>query len=268
MRFGVCTAISNASMLKAAGWDFVEESVQRFLQPEVAESEWQGENLAREAGLPVEAANVLMPGGLKITGPAVDFAALRKHIGTVMMRAGRVGIKTVVFGSGGARNVPEGFDRERARGQILDFVRMAAEAAGANGVVVVVEPLRRGECNILNSVAEAMGYVREVSHPALECLVDSYHFWEENEPLESLKEAMPRIRHVHVADRGTRLAPGQTAAAAGQGDEGMAEYLGFFRVLKAGGYDGRISVEGTWKPELAADAGPVLGRLKEIWAKA
>jgi sugar phosphate isomerase/epimerase len=67
---------------------------------------------------------------------------------------------------------------------------------------------------------------------------------------------------VHVADRSTRLAPGQTSG------ELDAEYRAFFRVLKAGGYDGRVSVEGTWNPELAADAKVVLQRLKGAWAEA
>jgi sugar phosphate isomerase/epimerase len=262
MRFGVCAAVASAEVLKAAGWDFVEEAVPRFLEPEVADSQWKGEELARSSALPIEAANLLVPAKLKITGPNVDFGALEKHIETVTSRAKRVGIQRLVFGSGGARNIEEGFDREKAKGQVRDFAKMAAEAAGRHGVVIVVEPLRRKESNIINSVAEGMEYVLAVGHPNLECLVDSYHSWEENEPAESVAKWVAHIKHVHVADRGSRVAPGQS------GGEVMQEYVAFFRVLKQGGYDGRVSVEAGWKPELEVDAKVVLERLKQAWERA
>jgi sugar phosphate isomerase/epimerase len=262
MRFGVCAAVDKAGVLKAAGWDFVEETVPRFLAPETPEGEWKGEALAKGSALPIEAANLLVPAKLKITGPGVDFGALTKHMETVTSRASRVGIRTLVFGSGGARNIEEGFDREKAQGQVRDFAKMAAEAAGRHGVVIVVEPLRSKESNIINSVAEGMAYVQAVGRPSLECLVDSYHSWEENEPGESVGKWVGHIKHVHVADRGSRVAPGQSGAGV------MEEYVAFFRVLKKGGYDGRVSVEATWKPELEQEAGVVLQRLKGAWEKA
>ena len=81
-----------------------------------------------------------------------------------------------------------------------------------------------------------MKYVAAVGHPNLECLVDSYHLWMEDEPLENLRLAMPSIRHVHVADKVGRTAPGES---------GQSDYRPFFRVVNDGGYDGLISVEAT-----------------------
>src|SRR5580658_3342487 len=114
MRFGICAKAQRAEELRAAGADFVEENVQTFLRGLVEDAEWQG-TWSGPPALPVSAANSLVPGDLKIVGPVVDFERLQKYIANVTTRAQRVGMKVLVFGSGGARNVPEGFDRQRAQ---------------------------------------------------------------------------------------------------------------------------------------------------------
>ncbi|MGF1634523.1 MAG: sugar phosphate isomerase/epimerase family protein, partial [Phycisphaerae bacterium] len=139
------------------------------------------------------------------------------------------------------------------------FLNMAAPLAEKAGVTIVAEPLNKGECNIINTVGEAMEYVREVSHPGFKCLVDSYHFWLEEEPLGNLEAAMADIHHVHVADKVGRVAPGES---------GQSDYGPFFAVLKAGGYDGLCSIEG----KVAWDDPEALSRycnyLHEAWDEA
>lgn len=259
MKFGICTSLDNSAAMKSAGWDFVEESTQGLLQGLLPDAEWKGLERARSSRLPVLAANVLVPGSLKISGPDADLDKLRDYMNNVLKRARQVGIETLVFGSGGARNVPEGFDRARAIQQITDFARTSAEIAAGHGVTVVVEPLNRKECNIINSVEEGMRYVKAVGHPNFQCLVDSYHFWLEEEPLENLRAAMPWIKHVHLADTEGRVPPGES---------GSADYRPFFRVLKQGDYAGKISVESGQFKDIP-DQGPrVLEFIKKQWKEA
>lgn len=256
VKFGMCGGVDKAAAVKAAGFDYLEGSVQALFQGLNDDSAWDGLAKVQSTGLDVPAANMLVPGDLKVTGPNVDFAKLTTYMSRVLPRAARCGTRRLVFGSGVARNVPDGFDREEARKQILAFIRMFAPIAQQAGVVVVAEPLNKGECNILNSVEEAMTYVKEVNHPNFQCLVDSYHFWLEREPLKNLEAAMPWIKHVHVADEQGRVAPGQS---------GNSDYRPFFRILKAGGYDGLISVEGNVTPEVYKET---LAYLKQEWAAA
>jgi sugar phosphate isomerase/epimerase len=259
MNFGICSSIDNSGAIREAGWDFVEVGVQGVLQGLAPDAEWTGPELVAKSALPTPSANVLVPGTLKITGPDADLdGKLRPYMTRVLARAPKVGIRTLVFGSGGARNVPEGFDRGRAFEQVVAFARTCAEVAAGHGVTLVFEPLNRKECNIINSVAEAMEYVRAVNHPNMQCLVDSYHFWLEDEPLENLRAAMPHIRHVHVADKVGRVAPGLS---------GEADYRPFFRVLKDGGYAGSIAVE-AGKFDVAADGARVLAFVKDQWNQA
>jgi len=259
MQFGICTSIDKAPQVKAAGWDFVEELVQPFLQAQVPDADWRGPQRVAASPLPVPAANSLLPAAMKVTGPVVDFEALKNYMATVMARAQKTGIRTLVFGSGAARMVPEGFDRDKARAQILDFIRISADLAAKHDVMLVAEHLNKGECNIINSVAEAMTYVRIVGHPYFKCLVDSWHFWLENEPLESLRAAMPWIRHVHLADTEGRVAPGLS---------GKCDYRSFFRVLKEGKYQGVMSVEAPAFIAVPDSAASVLEFLKGEWKQA
>ena len=259
MKFGICTSVNDAAAVKSAGWDYVEENVQQLLQGTLPDERWKNLSLVKSANLVVPAANSLVPGSLKITGPAVDFSALKQYMTKVIDRASRVGITTLVFGSGAARNVPEGFDRNTAVKQITDFARMSAELAAAKHITIVAEPLNRGECNIINTVAEAMEYVKAIDHPYFKCLVDSYHFWLENESLENLTNAMPWIRHVHLADTQGRVAPGLS---------GKADYRPFFAVLKRANYNGLISFEGTPMTNFADTAPKVLEFVKKQWNEA
>ena len=253
MQFGACMNSANASAAKAGGWDFVEESVQRYLKG-------QDENWPTPSSpdLPVPSANSMVPGNIPIVGPNVSREALTHYMTNVLTRAKTTGIRTVVFGSGGARSVPDGFDRNTAVDQITDFLHLIAPIAESNGVTIVIEPLNRGECNILNTVGEAMTYVKRVDHPAIRCLVDSYHMWLEDEPLSNLEAAMPSIAHVHVADKEGRVAPNES---------GKSDYLSFFKVLKAGGYDKLCAVE-CGGLDLNTNGPRVLKFLQDTWANA
>jgi sugar phosphate isomerase/epimerase len=256
MQLGVYTTVENAAAAQASGWDFVEENVQTFLQGTLPDDQWHGEQRVRSAPLKVPAANRLVPAELKLIGPERDIEKLTQYITRVLTRAGRTGTTTLVFGSGVARTIPTGVSRDTGRQHILEFLRIAVPIAHQNGVTLVAEPLYGVECNIMNSVAECMEYVREIDHPNFQCLVDSFHLWWEKEPLENLRAAMPWIKHVHVSDLKDRLAPNET-------DE-HNDYRSFFRVLREGGYDGMVTVEANHFDIPAA--GPrVLAFLKEEW---
>src|SRR4051812_37747995 len=108
MKFGICTTLDTAPTVNDAGWDYIEESVQGLLQGGVADEEWKGLVRAKSSPLPIPSANLLVPAPMKVTGPDARIETLRAYLATVCRRAKQVGIRTLVFGSGGARQVPEG----------------------------------------------------------------------------------------------------------------------------------------------------------------
>ena len=78
---------------------------------------------------------------------------------------------------------------------------------------------------------------------------------------KALVDAMPWIRHVHLADTQPRVAPGES---------GKNDYRPLFRVLKEGGYNGVMSIEPM--PFTARDIAEVgtrvLDFLKKQWIQA
>jgi sugar phosphate isomerase/epimerase len=235
MKLGLCSSVSNAATIRSAGFDFVEENVQGLLHAhDQTADQWRGADLALSSPLPVPSANSMVPGHLKITGPSADPIALAKYMTVALSRARRVGIGTIVFGSGGARAVPDGFSHTTATDQIVTFLKSVAPLAEDNGVTLVVEHLNRKECNILNGIAECADVVRRVNHPAVRLLFDSYHFWMDGLDLRELADNIDLVRHVHLADHAGRVPPGVS---------GKNDYRPVFALLKKAGYGGRLAVE-------------------------
>jgi sugar phosphate isomerase/epimerase len=253
MEYGVCAPIESAGVLAAAGYDFIELHVQRDLKTTEGEEAFAPVlHSIRGTAVPAIAANCFVPGDLKITGPAVDLGALTAYASTAFQRAQRAGLQTIVFGSGGARRIPDGFDRRAAWEQLVRFGQRIGPLAAAAEITVVVEPLNRRECNVLNLIGECARYVREVDHPSVRLLVDAYHWAVEEDSEEDLVEAMPLIRHAHIATYRSRMAPGLEPC----------DFHPFFRALARGGYDGPISIEGRWSA-LEEDAAVALATLRE-----
>jgi sugar phosphate isomerase/epimerase len=254
MRFGVCADIVNAGILRASGWDFLELNVQTALIP-LESDEAFAPNLERirSSALPCLAANCFVPGSLKITGPSVDAAALKSYAATTVRRAEQAGIRTIVFGSGAARRVPDGFSRTAAFDQIADFLSSIAPSAADKGVTVVIEPLHNAECNILTTVDECGTLCERVGHPSIRLLVDSYHWFKDNDSTEAIIRYGRHIAHVHIGSVPGRKAPGLEPC----------DWSPFMDALRKTAYDGTVSIEAEWN-SIASEAGLVLGVTRSL----
>ncbi len=194
---------------------------------------------AAAAPIPVEAANCFVPAAVKLTGPRADPAAIRAYVEKALGRAEALGVRVVVFGSAGARQVPDGWPMDKAWAQLVDFLRVcdAVIAARRYGMVIAIEPLRRPESNIVNTAAEGLKLAREVDRPAVRLLVDFYHLAWEHESPDILLEARDAVVHTHIALPNDRRSVPMRA-------EDDPRLDAFFANLRAIGYRGRISLEG------------------------
>ncbi len=238
-RFGICTKPDQSAKMKAAGYDYVEAGVGWFLMPDKSDEEFLKYYLdvLKKSELNVEACNSFIPGNLKSTGPETNHPAILEWAETAFRRAKVVGIKAIVFGSGGSRKIPDGFSREEARAQFVDLLKKMGPIAQKYGVVVVIEPLNSKECNFINTVSEGTDIARDVNHPNIRMLADFYHMLRENEGPESIIKAGKLLYHCHIAENKDRLAPGTNGE----------DFTGYFKALKQIGYRGRISIEGRWR---------------------
>jgi sugar phosphate isomerase/epimerase len=235
MQFGVCGDLKIAAIAGRASYDYMEWTVAELLKPRESEEVFCAalDNL-RTAALPYPVANCFVPGDLKLTGPEVDSGALRDYVTTTMQRAERAGVEVIVFGSGGARRIPEGFDPEAAWEQLVAFCRMVGPLAHDHGVKVVVEPLNLAECNVLNTVDECATLVNEVAHPGIRLLVDAYHLMRDDDSYDDIVKHGDLLGHLHIATVPNRHAPGAEPC----------DFSPFFLALAKANYKGRLSIEG------------------------
>lgn len=255
MQFGVCADPADSAWIPSAGADFIEGHVQAFLKP--ADEAWTPPVAPEALPLPLAAYNCFLPGDLKVTGPDADTKRLAAYAKRAFARARQMGSSVIVFGSGAARMIPAKWPREKAEDQLVEAMRVVGPLAKTEGITVTMEPLNRGETNILNSVADGLYFIRRAEAEGITVLCDFYHLALEEEPLENLDAAKGILSHVHIAEPVGRAAPGPN----------MTDYKPFFAKLKGIGYDARISIECTWD-DMKSQLAPSLAFLRQEWEAA
>lgn len=247
--FGVCRPISDAKLLKAHGYDFVETSAASAFIPTKSDEEWKRQkDKILACGLPLRSCNGFLPGTFRITGPKADFAPALDYAERVLRRADEVGTKTIVFGSGGARNVPGDICGPRDQQpkpetgvqQYTEFCRqLCKRVEDLKTVQIVIEPLRPNESNIINYVWQGMQIVRDVNHPRLQELADIFHMICGRESACSIVDAGCHLKHCHIACKETRQFPGTRP-------DDAEIFKPYFDALKEIGYTGGVSCECGW----------------------
>ena len=248
--FGVCTGAGNVPLLKKLGYDFWEWGAAGAFDPD-KDGEWwkKQKDMLLSLPLPLRSSNGFIPGKFRLTGPAADHGPALRYAETVLRRADEIGVKTIVFGSGGARNVPGDVtakdakgrpDTEKGRDQYRDFcAALCRRVADLKTTCVVIEPLRPNESNIVNYVWQGVQICEEVNSPRLAQLADIFHMMAGRESPCSIRLAGARLKHCHVASYGTRLFPGSDPST-------VDRLRPYFDALKETGYAGGVSCECGW----------------------
>lgn len=126
-----------------------------------------------------------------------------------------------------------------------DVLSEVGDHAKDNDVTLVVEYLNRFECYFLNTAADAARFCREVNHPNVRTMYDTFHAnIEEKSITEAVRACSDYLVHVHISEN-DRSTPGA----------GGVNWDESFAALKDVGYDdGYLMIEafGLALPDLAA----------------
>lgn len=254
MPIGYCTGIGSAAAAKAAGFDYVELGTSEIAGMSDADFD-KAAGAFRQLAFPAPVANLFLPATIRLTGPTLDLDAQMTYVRRALDRMASLGTTTIVFGSGGARRVPDGYDQEQAFAQLVDFGKRVAPEAGRRGITIAIEPLRRQECNIINTAAEGLRLVTAIGHPNFQLMIDFYHLASESEDPAIVIRAREHLRHLHMANPQGRVFPREWTEY---------DYTRFFANLREIGYKGRMSVEASAK-DLAADAPFAIALLRKAF---
>ncbi len=126
----------------------------------------------------------------------------------------------------------------------VDTLRLAADKAKARGIMLAVEYLNRFENYFLTTAAQTTRFVKEVNHPSLRMMYDSFHAHiEEKDQAAAIRSCAAETIHVHVSEN-DRGIPGT----------GQVDWDGYWSALKSTGFNGYVTIEafGRALPALAA----------------
>lgn len=235
---GIAAPLEKAAALKEAGAEFLTESVGTFLVPDQPDQVFEKNlRLLAASPLPILACNgFIRPAELHCVGPDANHDLILKWADTIFRRMKMAGGKFIVFGSGSARRVPDGFSKDQAREQFVALLKRLGPLAEDQGITVAVEQLRAEECNFINHIGEGAAIIRAAGHPHVRMLADLYHITCMGDTPADLRAAMDVVVHVEIAEKLTRTIPGMS------GDD----FRPYFHVLRESGYHGAVSIEGNW----------------------
>ncbi len=235
MRFGVATNFKFFEAVVNSGYDYYEGNLSAI-------AAWTEEEFAdalqkvQAAPINMEAVNGFYPKTLPIVGPERDMVAVKEYTQKALARAAKLGCKVAVLGSSGARRVPEDYNFEKAYNEFAEVLQMCGEIAASLDITIAIEPLRKQEVNLINTVAEGLEMCKKVNHPNVKCLADFYHVFSNGETMDAIRTAGEWLVHTHIARPGDRKMPST--------EEDIAVCRAWAQALKICGYDARMSLEG------------------------
>jgi D-psicose/D-tagatose/L-ribulose 3-epimerase len=140
---------------------------------------------------------------------------------------------------------------EEEKARAVDYLREVAPYAEERGVTIALEYLNRFEMYLTNCAADLAALVREVDHPRIRMMYDTFHAnIEEKDPRAALRECADVLVHVHLSES-DRSTPGA----------GQVAWDDTFAGLREIGYDGWVSIEAF------GDALPDLAGATKIWRR-
>jgi D-psicose/D-tagatose/L-ribulose 3-epimerase len=253
MKFGVNTFIWSAtfdpshfallSTIKEAGFDGVEVPLlhpREFRAAEIRQ--------ATEAhGLEVNACAVLVDGLSLISDRAEIRRGARQQLEDIAKAASEAGIPIVC----GPLYSPVGYLPGRRRTDdewkwAVEGLQSLGDTLTAYNVTFAIEPLNRFETFFLNTAADAARLAKEVDHPKIGILFDTFHAnIEEKSIAAGYRTVGPYLKHVHTCEN-DRGIPGS----------GHVEWKEVFQTLRDLNYDGWLTIEsfGFGLKELSAAA--------------
>ena len=248
------TGVHHIDTLAQLGYDYIEIPLAQVMALEEAAFEALVSQV-QENGIPCLACNNFFPATLRITGATpTSQEELKDYVKRALDRAEKLGAKSVVFGSSGAKNIPDGFPYDAAWKQVVALLQMIDTELEGRDIRVAIEPLNQQESNMIITAAEGLKLAKAVNRPRIRLLIDFYHLSMENEDLAIIGEAADYLQHMHLANPIGRVWPKK---------DDNADYSAFIRALKQARYNGCVSIE-AFSDDFEHDAKEAIAVMREM----
>ena len=241
MRLGCCfgTNLDYVASLRDAGFDYGEVNIGRMMGMDEAEFLAFHDRI-KEIGLPIESGCVFLVSGLYVNRLQRDFAQIDDYLDRTYERCAALGLKTIVFGSGRARGIPEGLTAQDVFEDLVVFLREhVVPRTSAYGMHIAIEPL--SEPCAIRTVHEALALSEAVGSEWVQALADIHHMMRVGDPIDSIRDAKGRMGHAHISR------PREVGRTVPQHGDGFDPLPFVQRIVETG--CPRLSIEADTKPE-------------------
>ncbi|MBQ8497097.1 MAG: sugar phosphate isomerase/epimerase [Clostridia bacterium] len=244
MKIGICGAPEYWAEIRKLGYDYAEGYFRGIAIAGDEEFE-KMHRYQQEAELPVEAVNGIFAKDIPLYEGKETNGIIETYADKGFYRAKLLGGEITVFGSGAARAIPEGMEKERAKERFAEVLCLLGNVAKRNGMKLALEPLRYGETNFINTLSDAAQICEYAGHSNVGITLDFFHFYSNGESLATVPDAKKYIIHAHLA----RPNPDRKIPA----HEDLAECRKWADTLRSIDYDERISLEAVFEKDLIGD---------------
>lgn len=178
---------------------------------------------------------MVSPKGLHVTTPDEELRARSwRHIHYLIDLCADLGpMGVMVFGSPYQRASTGGLTREQATAHFIEGLAEVAPHAESQGVTILVEALPIAQSDVVQTLEEAVGIVKQIGSRAIRTMFDTHNAIDEKESHAVLVDRyFDYIRHVHVNELDGKHPP-----------HGGYDFKPVLDVLRRRGYGGWVSLE-------------------------
>jgi sugar phosphate isomerase/epimerase len=200
MKFGICCSINNKSKilkLQDLGFDYFDVSFKAVVQ--LSEERFaEALKFIKTIQIPCIGTNCMLKGSYKIASGDYNVKEVDEFLETGFKRVSALGVKYVVFGSGSARSLPKGVSYDEGYKRIVEFTKKIGKMAEAYGIIIAIEPLRKLECNIVNTIYEGIKLAKDSGCKNVKCNADFFHI-SHSDNIKKLFEFKNEIVYGHIS---------------------------------------------------------------------
>jgi D-psicose/D-tagatose/L-ribulose 3-epimerase len=215
MRYGFCTCFATPQKdaidydllrrISAAGFDDVEFPL--CLIAGLSDGAFAAlKGMLTVLSLKATVCTHFFPDDMPLTGPQQDRKALEGYLTHALDRAAQLGIRKVVFASLPAWQIPVGFSRQEGYDRLAALLNeLLIPSCVQYDMLILIEPLRKAVCNLINTLTDGMALVNRVNSPAVRLVADGFHIISNGEDTRQISDYARSIEHVHLAEAARAL---------------------------------------------------------------
>lgn len=250
--------LSDITQAKEQGFQIVQLPVEAIMKLDQSDFREIKQSLLR-TGLSFEVFESPLPEGVSTTERGFNIYSWIEYLKETIARIAALGCKTLVWGDGKARILPEDGEVTAIKENFNQFLFMLAEIAEKYGIVFCLEPLGPRETNFLNSMKEVVGVINSIGKKNLAIMISSNDIAEIGTNASEIDFYRNLIAHTYL--NFPREAQRQACKEpAFRYSPDIQNYIPFFSILKKIAYDKVIAL-----PSMADSQ--MLMACKDAWAE-